>query len=64
VLFDAGRPIILNGIEDVVSRPDLADRALFLTLPYLSEVRRRPEQTLWQDFELARPHLLGGYSMR
>jgi hypothetical protein len=33
VLFDAARPIILNGIEDVVSRPDLADRALFLTLP-------------------------------
>jgi hypothetical protein len=59
VLFDAARPIILNGIEDVVSRPDLADRALFLTLPYLSEARRRPEQKLWQDFELASPRLLG-----
>ena len=33
VLFDAARPIILNGIEDVVTRPDLADRGLFLTLP-------------------------------
>src|SRR6516165_5498737 len=32
VLFDARRPVILNGIEDVVARPDLADRALFLTL--------------------------------
>jgi len=31
-LFDAARPIILNGIEDVVIRQDLADRALFLTL--------------------------------
>jgi hypothetical protein len=59
VLFDAARPIILNGIEDVVSRPDLADRALFLTLPYLSEAQRRPEQKLWQDFDLARPRLLG-----
>jgi hypothetical protein len=59
VLFDAARPIILNGIEDVASRPDLADRALFLTLPYLSEARRRPEQTLWQEFELVRPRLLG-----
>jgi hypothetical protein len=59
VLFDAARPIILNGIEDVVSRPDLADRALFLTLPSLSEVQRRPEQELWQEFELARPCLLG-----
>jgi hypothetical protein len=59
VLFDAARPIILNGIEDVVSRPDLADRALFLTLPYLSEARRRPEHELWQDFKLFHPRLLG-----
>jgi hypothetical protein len=59
VLFDAARPIILNGIENVVSRPDLADRALFLTLPWLSEARRRPEQKLWQQFELVCPRLLG-----
>jgi len=59
VLFEAARAIILNGIEDMISRPDLADRALFLTLPYLSEARRRPEQTLWRAFELACPHLLG-----
>ena len=52
VLFEAARPIILNGIEDVVSRPDLADRALFLTLPSLSEAQRRPEKELWQEFEL------------
>ena len=37
VLFDAARPVILNGIEDVITRPDLADRALFLTLPSISE---------------------------
>ena len=33
VLFHAARPILVNGIEDVISRPDLAERALFLTLP-------------------------------
>ena len=59
VLFDAARPIILNGIEDVITRPDLADRALFLTLPPILETRRRPEQELWREFELARPRLLG-----
>jgi len=32
VLFQASRPILLNGIEDVIRRPDLADRAIFLTL--------------------------------
>ncbi|MCH6583198.1 MAG: hypothetical protein IH808_09300, partial [Proteobacteria bacterium] len=26
VLFDAARPVVLNGIEDFVTRPDLADR--------------------------------------
>jgi hypothetical protein len=33
VLFQAARPIPLSGVEDVISRPDLADRAIFLTLP-------------------------------
>ena len=32
MLFDAMRPAILNGIEDVATRPDLADRAILLTL--------------------------------
>jgi hypothetical protein len=43
VLFDATRPVILNGIEDIVTRPDLADRAVFLTLEPIPENRRRPE---------------------
>jgi hypothetical protein len=30
VLFQATRPTLLNGIEDIISRPDLADRAIFL----------------------------------
>jgi hypothetical protein len=33
MLFDAARPIILNGIEEVITRPGLADRSFFLTLP-------------------------------
>ena len=47
VLFDAARPVILNGIEDIVTRPDLADRAVFLTLEPIPEERRRPEAELW-----------------
>jgi hypothetical protein len=27
VLFDAARPVILNGIEELITRPDLADRS-------------------------------------
>jgi len=59
VLFQAARPIVFNGIEDVISRPDLADRAIFLTLRPIDERRRRPEKQLWRDFEIARPRILG-----
>jgi hypothetical protein len=59
VLFDAARPVILNGIEEIVTRPDLADRAVFLTLEPIPEERRRPEQELWGAFEAERPRILG-----
>jgi hypothetical protein len=59
VLFDAARPVILNGIEEIVTRPDLADRALFLTLDPIPEERRRPEAELWAAFEAERPRILG-----
>jgi hypothetical protein len=49
----------LNGIEDVISRADLADRAIFLTLAPIAEEQRRSEAELWREFELARPHILG-----
>jgi hypothetical protein len=59
VLFDAARPMILNGIEDFVSRPDLGDRAIFLALAPITDANRRPEPALWRDFEIARPRILG-----
>jgi hypothetical protein len=59
VLFDAARPVILNGIEEVITRPDLADRSIFLTLPPVADARRQPERELWRQFELARSGTLG-----
>jgi hypothetical protein len=59
VLFDATRPVVLNGIEEIVNRPDLADRAIFLTLEPIPEERRRPEKELWTAFEKVRPQVLG-----
>jgi hypothetical protein len=59
VLFDACRPVILNGIEDIVTRPDLAERVVFLTLEPIPEERRRSEAELWAAFEAERPLILG-----
>ncbi len=59
VLFEAARPVILNGIEEIVTRPDLADRAIFLTLEPIPEERRRAEAEFWAEFEAERPRMLG-----
>jgi hypothetical protein len=59
VLFQAARPAILNSIEDVVCRSDLADRAIFLALEPILDERRRMERQLWRQFEVARPRILG-----
>jgi hypothetical protein len=55
VLFDAARPLILNGIEDMVTRPDLADRAIFLNLRAIPEETRLPERALWDGFRARSP---------
>jgi hypothetical protein len=59
VLFDATRPVILNGIEDFVTRPDLADRSLPLALGPIREECRRLEAELWAVFEAEHPRILG-----
>src|SRR5262249_50148593 len=58
-LFDAQRPILLNGIEDYINRPDLSDRSLFLTLDHISEDRRKTDQALWSEFDKACPKIIG-----
>jgi hypothetical protein len=59
ILFDAKRPIILNGIDDIARSPDLADRAIILTLPPLPEEKRLTEEDYWEKFKQVEPRLLG-----
>ena len=49
----------MNGIEDIISRVDLADRGVFLTLAPIGEQQRRSETELWREFDSARPRILG-----
>lgn len=59
VVFDATRPVIVNGIESIVTRPDLLDRSVTLTLESIPEERRKTEAKLWADFGLVSPRILG-----
>jgi hypothetical protein len=59
VLFDAKRPIILNGIDEVASRSDLLDRAIVVSLPAIHEESRRPESEVLRATEAMCPGMLG-----
>ena len=59
VLFEVMRPALLNGIPDLATRPDLADRAISLVLPTISEDRRMSEYDFWQTLNAAKPRILG-----
>jgi hypothetical protein len=58
-IFEAQRPVILTGIEEVTTRSDLLDRSVLVHLPTIPEERRRTESELWTAWERVRPLILG-----
>lgn len=59
VLFNVKRPVLLNGIEELATRGDLLDRSIILYLPNIPDNKRLQEEKFWEDFDLARPRILG-----
>jgi putative DNA primase/helicase len=57
--FYAQRPIVINGITDYVTRPDLVDRSLFLHLHGIDDKDRKAEREIWPRFNAAVPMILG-----
>lgn len=57
--FEGMRPVIINGISDLIWRSDLLDRAIQLNLEPISESQRKEEETYWIDFDATRPKILG-----
>jgi hypothetical protein len=59
VLFEARRPVIVNGIEQVVTRADLGDRSIFIIFDPITSQRRVSERELLVKFEEDRATILG-----
>ena len=57
--FEAKRPVILNGIEEFVTRADLLERSVLIHHPPIPENRRRTEAAVWAEFAALAPGLLG-----
>lgn len=58
VIFNAARPIVLNGISDVVRRGDLLDRTLVVELDAIPAEERRTERDIDAAFAEAHPAIL------
>ncbi|WP_128751388.1 hypothetical protein [Desulfosporosinus sp. HMP52] len=49
------RCVVLNGINTVVSRPDIVDRSVISELERIEKYERKDEASLWKEFEVDRP---------
>jgi len=58
-IIEATRPIIINGIDDMAARPDLADRAIILNLEHIDKGKVRTEKELVRAYEAERPGIMG-----
>jgi len=58
-LIDYQRPVLLNGIDSVVTRGDLRDREVTIDHPVIPGVRRRSERELWERFDSVAPVIFG-----
>jgi hypothetical protein len=54
------RPVILNGIDELVARGDLGDRSIFLELPTIAPDQRKREGEFWHSFYADYSRILGG----
>jgi hypothetical protein len=59
IVLDYCRPVMVNGIDEVTTRGDLADRAVLIRLARIPATKRRTEKELWTEFDKAAGHILG-----
>jgi hypothetical protein len=57
-LFDAMRPIILNGITDVVTADDIVQRSLIVRMPTLAKGSYKTERAIYRELETFAPQIL------
>jgi primase-polymerase (primpol)-like protein len=58
-LFEAQRPILMTGITEFITRGDLLDRTVQVTLSPISDDTRRSEKELWAAYDEAWPRMFG-----
>lgn len=58
-VLTACKPVVLNGVPELLSQSDLADRAMLITLQRITEEERLPERQVKAVYALLQPGILG-----
>jgi len=58
-IFDAQRPVVLTGIEEIATRGDLVDRCISLELAPIPEARRKTESEIWAAVDASSGQIFG-----
>ena len=59
-IYNFMRCIGLNGVNLLVTKPDILDRTMLIELERISPSERKLEAQLWREFNDAKPEILGG----
>jgi len=59
-VFSAMCPVILNGIENAINRPDLVDRSVILDVPNIPAESKMAESDIKTSFEADKPGIFAG----
>ena len=59
VVYRIQKTIALNGINQVITKPDLLDRSILITMKRIAPDLRRAEADYWSSFDEAKPRILG-----
>ncbi len=59
VVYRLQRPVMLNGINQVITQSDLLDRSILLEMHRIDKAKMRTEKDFWADFDEQKPLILG-----
>jgi len=58
-LFNSKRPVIINGIADLLTRHDFTDRSIVINTAPIPQNKRKPEKEIWGPWQKVKPLVLG-----
>jgi|SRR3989344_833604 len=58
-IFNVRHLVVLNGVSQIINKPDLLDRSIIIGLDRIPDEKRMTEKEVWERFNALKPKVLG-----